>query len=133
MRYGRKVLEEPGAQLSRICLTSSSGGAQAAHDVKNETPILEYSPPESVEVRGLASIWIAVAVFAFTAAVLVWDDPFQSMGNEKPVRVSFFAGTLGVLIAIRDLSKAKTSTLPLVGLLLNVLAILAASVLLPYI
>jgi hypothetical protein len=84
-------------------------------------------------MRGLASIWIAVAIMAFTAIVLVWDDPFQSMGNEKPVRISFFAGILGILVAARDMLRWKKSKLPFVGLLLNLLAILGASILLPYI
>ncbi len=70
---------------------------------------------------------------AFSAFVLIWDDPFQSMGNEKPVRISLVAGTLGILVAVRDMLKWKNSRLPFIGLVLNVLAMLGAAILLPYI
>lgn len=101
--------------------------------MKNEAPILEYSPPDQGRPRGATSIWIAVAIIAFTALVFFVDHPFQSVGNEKPVRISFFAGILGILVAARDMTKWKNSKRPLVGLVLNVLAILGASILLPYI
>jgi hypothetical protein len=101
--------------------------------VENKNPIPEHSPPTQKQIRGLVSIWIAIAIMAFTALVLFWDDPFQSMGNEKPVRISIVAGILGMLVAVSDMSEWKKSKLPRVGLVLNVLAIFGATILLPYI
>ena len=98
---------------------------------KNNT-ILERSPPTQRRIRGMVSIGIAVAIMAFTAFVFIWDDPFQSIGNEKPTLISMIAGVVGILVAVSDMSEWKRSKLPSVGLVLNVLAVLAAMVLLPY-
>ena len=98
-----------------------------------QKPILEYSSPPGERTRGLASIWIAAAIMAFTAVVVVWGDPFQSRGNEKPFLISVVAGVLGVFVGLRDRARCKPSKAPMIGILLNALAILAASFFLPYI
>ena len=101
-------------------------------------PALEYSPPPQRMPGGLASIWIAVAVAVWCAVELKWDDPFQSVGNAKATRVATAAGVLGILVAVRDLSRAQASgiaganELPAIGLGFNIVTLLAAWTFLPY-
>ncbi len=99
----------------------------------NKSPILEYVTISRQPRRAMTSIWIAVAIILFSAVVLNWDDPFQSVGNEKPVRIATVAGFLGIVVAIRDMSKWKDSILPTIGLLMNIVAMLAAWTFQPYI
>jgi hypothetical protein len=99
-------------------------------------PVLEYSSPARGASGGLASIWIAVAVAVWCAVVMKWDDPFRSMGNEKAVRIATAAGALGILVAIRDMSRARAAGIEsngfaALGLILNVLAVLASWTFLP--
>jgi hypothetical protein len=100
--------------------------------MENPKPVIEYASPAKPQQGSPASIWIAVAVFAFTLFVFFIGDPFQSMGNAKPTRICIIAGIVGILVAARDLSKRQKPRLPMIGLFLNVLAILAATILLPY-
>ena len=82
----------------------------------------------------IASIAIALAVILFSLGVVVWDDPFQSMGNERPLRIATAAGFLGMFLALRALCDPNRELiLAKTGLVLNVLAILGAWVFVPYI
>jgi hypothetical protein len=82
----------------------------------------------------IASVGTALAIILFSLEVIVFNDPFKSMGNEKPLRIATAAGLLGILLATRamcdpnrDLILAKT------GMLVNALAIIGAWIFVPYI
>jgi uncharacterized RDD family membrane protein YckC len=97
---------------------------------------LEYAPTKirsGHSAFGIASICMAILVFLFVV-ISLYRSPFQSIGNEKETRVSFIAAILGMLLAIRALADpVRKRTLGTLGLCLNALALLAASILLPYI
>jgi len=84
---------------------------------------------------GIASVCLAIANLLFVLVCGPLDaSPFQSLGNEKECWVSCIAAALGMLLTVRALSDpVRRKTLGIVGLCLNVFALAAASVLLPYI
>jgi hypothetical protein len=98
---------------------------------------LDYAFPKMGRVHSryaIAPVCMSVAVFLFSAVVLFWDDPFESMSNQKPIRIGTAAGILGIILAIGAMSdQTKKQSLAITGLVLNVLAILAAWLFLPYI
>ena len=101
-------------------------------------PVLEYSPPTVRYRGGGTSIWIGVAIAMWCAFVLGWGDPFHSDWNEKAIRFFNADGVVGMLVAVRDLSRAKAMGVraarqPTIGLTLSALATLASWILLPYI
>lgn len=99
-------------------------------------PKLDYETPTLRRGHSrytLASICMGVAVLLFTAFVLVWDDPFESQGNEKPARIAVVAGILGIILAARGgVDTQRDQRVVVEGILLNVVAIVLATVLLPH-
>lgn len=101
---------------------------------------LDYEPKlarTGHSVFGVASVCMAVAVFVFVfvcGTEFLDKSPFQSMGNDKETGVSCIASILGMLLSARALSEPiHKRTLGTVGLCLNLLALLASMILLPYI
>jgi small basic protein len=82
---------------------------------------------------GVASVCMAVAVYLFTiAAGFFGITPFESMGDQKEIKVAVMAAILGILLAIRGMQDSRyKQLLAVVGLVLNGLAIPAALFLLP--
>jgi hypothetical protein len=101
--------------------------------VENPKPVIEYATAPKPQKGSPASIWIAATIFAFTLFVFFIDDPFQSMGNAKPMRICITAGILGMLVAVKDLSKQRSARLSVIGIVLNAIAMLAALIMLPYV
>lgn len=101
----------------------------------SEPPRLHYETPERRRRQSpyaIASICMGIAVLVFTAFVLGWDDPFQSRGNEKPARICVVAGVLGILLGARGAADSdRDQRLVKEGILLNLVAIVVATVLLP--
>jgi hypothetical protein len=83
----------------------------------------------------IASICMAAVDYLFIALAgpPLYISPFESMGNEKEMKVATVAAVLGVVLAIRAMQDPKHKRgLAILGLVLNGLAIPAAWVFLPY-
>jgi hypothetical protein len=100
---------------------------------------LDYAPRRSrsgYSLFGIASIGMAILVFLFVIVCgteFLDMSPFQSMGNEKELRVSCIAAVLGILLAVRDLSDpVSKGTLGVIGLIVNVMGLIAAWICLPF-
>lgn len=98
-------------------------------------PKLDYETPTLRRGHSpytIASLCMGVAVLLFTAFVLVWDDPFKSQGNAKPVRIALAAGILGIILAVRGgVDTQRDQRVVVEGILLNVGAIVFATFVLP--
>jgi small basic protein len=104
----------------------------------NDQQKLDYATPGKAARHspfGIASVGMAITILLFSIATFIWDDPiFQSEGNEKAVRVAMAAGLLGIVLGIRAACDTdRKQTLAITGFWLNVLAIVAALLFLPYI
>jgi hypothetical protein len=100
---------------------------------------LHYAPGNIRSGHSLfsvASLATAIAVFLFIAICdvsLLDRSPFESMGNGKETVVSSLAAILGILLAMRALTDpTRKPILAIVGLSLNIVAFLAAWILLPF-
>lgn len=75
---------------------------------------------------------MATAIYGFSTLVGFVDDPFFSLGNEKPIRIATTAAILGIFLALRSMQVAKRKQrLAVLGLALNFCAIVVVSILLP--
>jgi hypothetical protein len=105
----------------------------------NERINLNYAknvPRAGHSCFGVASVCMAGSdcLFIALAAPPLCISPFDSMGNEKETRVAILAAILGILLGIRAMQDAsRKQTLAILGLVLNALALLAASLFLPFI
>lgn len=95
-----------------------------------ETPVIRTGHSRSA----IASICMGLAILLFTAFVLLWGDPFESPGNEKPCRIAVVAGVVGIILAAWGAAdKRCKQRLVVDGILLNTFSMFFASVALPYI
>lgn len=101
----------------------------------SQPTLLNYATPKTRAGHspfGIASVCMALAIIAFSAGVLIWDDPFQSMGNDKPVRIGLTAGLLGIVLAIRALCDSnRKHILGTVGIMLNLMAMAGTAFFVP--
>jgi hypothetical protein len=105
----------------------------------NEPYKLDYARPDIRSGHspfGIASVCLAITLFLFVIGVLLLQnfriDPFDSMGNEKQIRIGTVAAILGILLGVRALGDPiRKQILGIVGLCLNSAALLAVWVCLP--
>jgi len=110
-------------------------------EIRNDTDEpheLNYAPARTGHSPfGIASMSVAIAVFLFvivSSTEFLDRSPFQSMGNEKEMRVSCLAAFLGLALGIRAMADpARKQILGVLGICLNPLVAFAALIFLPFI
>lgn len=106
----------------------------------NEPHKLDYAHFQSLRKGysrfGIASVCVAAGaiIFGFVIGVLgnYGIDPFHSTGAEKQTTIASLAAIVGALLAVRAMQDVdRKKTLATLGLVLNILAFLAAITLTP--